>query len=195
MDLKMIMRLFSACVLICAVVGQCPAPDDTVLSLEPHDSSAVTRSYYSVRRQVSASSSDRMIQMFLNTLENSKCADLNTIPEDNPDLTSRSKSKPVFQVSLAVNGCEPCPPTVHFLGRFYGSCYVIQPQEQQVRYVTCSKTCQQPCMCSRSYCQRTRYSKVWFLSYCTRNVGVGGFQSGLNFRFLYLPQDCMCRNY
>ncbi|XP_071088518.1 uncharacterized protein [Haliotis cracherodii] len=193
MNLKMIVYLLSACVLISAVAGQCPAPDDNALNLEPNTTLAVIRSYASLRRRISASATDRQSQMFLSGLENSKCAEPRTVPEDNPDIISRSNSKPLFEVSLAASACEPCPPRVNFLGRFYGSCYVIKPSEQQVRYVSCGKTCKQPCMCSRSYCQRTHYTKVWFLSYCTRRIG--GFQSGLNFRFLWLPQDCACRNY
>ncbi|XP_046342126.2 uncharacterized protein LOC124122958 [Haliotis rufescens] len=89
--------------------------------------------------------------------------------------------------------CEACPPRVYYLRRFLRYCYVAQwPFKQQIRYVRCPYRCNQPCWCSNSRCVATRHSLVWVWAYCTRSTSLG-FVRGINYRWLWLPQDCQCR--
>ncbi len=72
-----IMRLFSACVLICAVAGQCPSPDNTGLNLEPDSSSAVVRSYPSIKwvhDLLCSSSDDRLSSIIVPAIRRPRLA-------------------------------------------------------------------------------------------------------------------------
>ncbi|XP_041358833.1 uncharacterized protein LOC121375443 [Gigantopelta aegis] len=88
--------------------------------------------------------------------------------------------------------CEPCPPNARILYRFHRNrCFVIFAPWQQVRVVTCSrKKCASPCNCGNSFCFPTAWTRVWFFGWCSTNIG--GWRAGINFHYLYLPQDCTC---
>ncbi|XP_041377072.1 uncharacterized protein LOC121389487 [Gigantopelta aegis] len=95
-------------------------------------------------------------------------------------------------VSTSGTSCEPCPSRAYHLHKFNRNrCVVILPHIQLVRYVRCSyRSCYQFCPCGKKRCRNYGWSKTWFFAFCFQPYG--SWHVGLNYYYLWLPQDCLC---
>ncbi|XP_048243367.1 uncharacterized protein LOC124118285 [Haliotis rufescens] len=184
-----------ACLLLMSlcVWGQdCPPPDSNCQDFES-DSDEVQRGYsaISVQAESTLNQVDQAISTGFEDEQNCPIADNLTDFSDrarNTRATLPIQVRPIYGRS-----CEPCPPKVRYLHRFYRRCYVIFPYRQWIRYVTCPTKCNEPCWCSNTRCVPTRYIRVWVWAWCLGTELPWGYKFGLNWRWLWLPQDCECR--
>ncbi|XP_046336357.1 uncharacterized protein LOC124118290 [Haliotis rufescens] len=153
------------------------------------DSDALSKAYASIDQDLDESS----LRVVRKVESSSKCPDESDTDVELPAaLTARSKRAAVPAVPKS---CEPCPSKQVFLRRFYKVCWVLFWNIQQVRYVTCpGNPYSQQCTCQTYRCNRTHYVRVWFLSWCAGGDTLpSGYTGGLNYNYLWLPQECTCR--
>ncbi|XP_067660558.1 uncharacterized protein [Haliotis asinina] len=178
-----------------SVFGQdCPPPDTGCQDLEP-ESNEVEKGYEAIRAQAEGTLTSVHQSIASGFEDEQNCP----VPDNLTDFSERtrpSRKRQALPISVRPvygRSCEPCPPTVRYLHRFFRRCYVIYPYRQWTRYVTCPGKCREPCWCSNTRCVPTRYIRVWVWSWCIGDNLPFGYRPGLNWRWLWLPQDCECR--